>query len=88
MYFVSLVKLRRAVTKEDLDRVNKTVAKWVARGNKIHKVLYTLGGYDQVWLWESNDEKTSLQSVMEVADIGASETMTAVDREEVLSWMK
>lgn len=86
MYFVSLVKFRRLVTKEDHDRVNKIVAKWMARGNKIHKVLYTLGGYDQVWLWESQSEKTAMQSVMEVADIGASETMPAVDREEVLSW--
>lgn len=88
MYFVSLVKFRRSLTKEDYDRVNGVVQKWVAKGNKIHKVLFTLGGYDQVWFWESENEKSSLQSVMEVADLGASETMAAVDREEVLSWQK
>lgn len=88
MYFVSLVKFRRSLAKEDYARVDKVVQKWVAKGNRIHKVLFTLGGYDQVWLWESDNEKTSLQSLMEVADLGMSETMTAIDREEVLSWVR
>ncbi len=88
MWFVTLVKLRRAATKEDSERVNQTIQKWMARGNKIHQALYTLGGYDQVWFWESADEKTSLQSVMEISDLASTETFPAISREEVARWTK
>ena len=88
MWFVSLVKFRRNISKQDNERVNGIVAKWVARGNKIHKVMYTLGEYDQDWLWESENENTCLQSLMEVSDIAAIQTMASIDREEVNSWIK
>lgn len=88
MWFVTLVKMRRATTKEDSERVNTTIQKWMARGNKIHHALYTLGKYDQVWVWESADEKTSLQSVMEISDIASTETFAAIGREEVARWAK
>ena len=88
MWFVTLVKLRRAVSKEDLERVDQTIRKWMARGNKIHSALYTLGQYDQVWVWESADEKTSLASVMEVADLASTETLAAARREDVAQGMQ
>lgn len=88
MWFVTLVKMRRAVSKDDSERVNQTIQKWMARGNKIHHALYTLGEYDQVWVWESVDEKTGMQSVMEIADLAATETFAAVGREEVAKWTK
>ena len=87
MWFVSLVKLRRNVTRQDNERVNGIVAKWVAKGNKIHKVMYTLGEYDQVWLWESENENTCKHPFLDVADFVASQTMPAIDREEVTRWM-
>ncbi len=88
MWFVTLVKLRRQVEKADIERVNRTIQKWMARGNKIHQAVSTLGAYDQVWLWESADEKTAMQSVMEVADLAATETLPAVSRSEVDKWLE
>lgn len=87
MHFVTLVKMRRPVTREDAERVDKTIQRWVARGNKIHSAFFTLGGYDQVWLWESVDERTAMQSVMEVSDIAATETFPAIGRDEVDKWI-
>ena len=88
MWFVSLVKFRRNISKQDNERVNGIVAKWVARGNKIHKVMYTLGEYDQVWLCVTENANTCLQSLMDVSDIAAIQTMASIDREEVNSWIK
>lgn len=87
MWFVTLVKMRRPVSRADVERVNQTIQKWVARGNKIHQAFSTLGAYDQVWLWESADEKAALQSVMEVSDLAATETLPAVGRAEVDKWL-
>lgn len=86
MWFVTLVKLRRPMAKADIDRVNQTIQKWMGRGNKIHEAFSTLGTYDQVWLWESENEKTAMQSVMEVSDLAATETLPAISRAEVDRW--
>ena len=87
MWFVTLVKMRRPVSRADVERVDRTIQKWMARGNKIHQAVSTLGAYDQVWLWESVDEKSAMQSVMEVSDIASTETLPAVSRAETDKWL-
>ncbi len=89
MWFITLVKFRRKPTKEDSEKMNSywmEAEKW---GVKRHQAFWTLGRYDAVFISEAPDEKTAMKFAMwSPTDLGATETMVAVGRDEVVSWLK
>lgn len=87
MMYVTLVKLRRKATKDDTAKLEQGMAKWIPKGNRILQSLYTLGSYDMVWVWESADDKTAMQSIMDVPEVASTETMPAVKYDEVKGWV-
>jgi len=88
MWFIRLVKNKNPTTKERtqwFDQHRKEAEKW---GVKFHQTFFTLGRYDVVTIFEAPDEKTAMRWGMSVMDEVASETLVAISREEVESWMK
>jgi len=51
-------------------------------GIKSHNVLYTLGRYDLVILYEAPNEKNAMATSLVWADKAATETLVAIPREE------
>jgi uncharacterized protein with GYD domain len=90
MWFITLVKFRRAPTKADTDGMNRRWADAAKWGIKRHEIYWTLGRYDAVVVSEAPDEKAAMRFAIDAAGSGftASETMVAVSREEAVSWLK
>ena len=88
MWFVRLVKLRSPLTKEKNQWMNDMRAEAEKWGVKFHMTLFTLGRYDVVAIFEAPDEKVAMRLSMLFAPEVAAETLTAVSRDEVVSWLK
>ncbi len=90
MWFVTLVKFKKRPSRADADNVTKYWAdagKWHP-GFKVHHSFWTLGRYDAVTIIEAPDEKTAMQVLMWTPAEVATETMTAVTRDEAIQWLK
>ncbi len=89
MWFITLVKFRRKPTKGDLEAMNSYWTEAEKWGVKRHSAFWTLGRYDAVIITEAPDEKTAMKfALWTPSDLGATETMVAVSREEAASWLK
>ena len=89
MWFVTLVKFRRKPNKEDVEKMNSYWTEAEKWGVKRHHAFWTLGRYDAVFITEAPDEKTAMKLAMgSPTDLGATETMVALSRDEVVSWLK
>ena len=84
MFFISLVKLRRKPTEEDVKAMDKAIKEPKIKGAKIHSVRWTLGRYDLVIYSEAPNEKAALAAVFQSGDVASTETLVAIPREEAL----
>ncbi len=82
MIFITLSKFRGKATKEATDKVSELMKGMEKDGIKFLGFYWTLGRYDTVVLMEAPDMKTVMKANMRVGDIVATETMTALTREE------
>jgi len=88
MWFVALVKLKVQPSKERAQAANARMAEAQKLGIKFHTSFHTLGRYDAVSIFEAPDEKAAMRYSMLGRDTEVVETLVAVPREEVVSWMK
>ena len=89
MWFITLVKFRRKPTKADTDSMNSYWAEAEKWGVKRHMGFWTLGRYDAVFITEAPDEKTAMRfTLASPTDLGATETLVAISRDEAVSWLK
>ncbi len=89
MWFIRLVKLKDAPSKESrqaVDRVRAEAERW---GIKFHDTFYTLGRYDIISIFEAPDVKAAMRYAIALAPwTRGAETLQAMSRDEVDSWMK
>jgi uncharacterized protein with GYD domain len=88
MWFIALVKLKVVPSKERAQSANARKAEAQKLGIKFHEAFHTLGRYDAVSIFEAPDEKAAMRYSMMGRDVEVVETLVAVTREEVVSWMK
>jgi len=82
MLFVTLVKLRRKLTKADLERTKKLLSELAKAGGKTIAMYWTLGRYDAVLISDCPDEKAHMKMAMQFGDLCSTESMVAIPREE------
>jgi len=82
MLFLVLAKMRQKPTKESEEKSDQFL-KNPPPGIKVHNVLYTLGRYDLVILYEAPSEKEAMATSLMWADKATTETLVAIPREEV-----
>lgn len=82
MLFVTLVKMRRYVTKDDMERVNEGLKKSEKTGAKILSMYFTLGRYDVVLVSDCPNEKIHMKMALQFGDLATSESMVAIPMEE------
>lgn len=82
MIFISLGRFRKKPTKKMIDEVTDLMKAMEAHGAKFIKFYWTLGRYDTVVIMDVPNEKDAMRVNLNVADFVATETMTAVPREE------
>ncbi|MEM3382898.1 MAG: GYD domain-containing protein [Nitrososphaerales archaeon] len=83
MHFITLVKLRRKPTKEEIAKMEEAI-KQPKEGTKIRFIFWTLGRYDMVFYTEGPDPVTALSTVLPFFDFAATETLVAVSKEEAM----
>jgi uncharacterized protein with GYD domain len=82
MHFVTLIRFRRKLTSEDVDRTDRII-----RENpsvKVREMLWTFGRYDGLLIAEAPDPETYMRFVLQFSDYLSTETLTAVPREQAL----
>ncbi len=85
MWFITLVKFRRKPTMEDTSKMNSYWAGAEKMGVKRHMGFWTLGRYDAVFVSEAPDEKSAMKFALNSpTDLGATETLVAVSRDEAV----
>jgi len=85
MWFVTLVKWKRKPTKHDTEAMTAYWAEAGKWGVKLHNSFWTLGRFDAVFVTEAPDEKTVMKLFVNTpTDLGSSETLVAVSREEAI----
>lgn len=82
MHFVTLIKFKKKLSKEDVDRTDRIIKEHPAV--KVREMLWTFGQYDGVLVAEAPDHETYLKFVLQFADYLATETLTAIPREQAL----
>jgi len=88
MWFITLVKMRKAPTKQEAESMNKMMMESASKmGIKIHQGFMTLGSYDSVWITEAPDISGPMRMSMMGADSAESETLVAVSYEDAMKWM-
>ena len=89
MWFITLVKLRKAPTMQEAEAMNKMMMEAAEKmGIKVHQGFMTLGRYDSVWITEAPDISGPMKMSMMGADSASSETLVAVSYDEAMKWMK
>ncbi len=88
MWFVTLVKFRRKLTKADSEAQDRRMAEAAKWGVKVHNAFWTLGQYDAVWIAEAPDEKTMMRVELSAGDIATTQTLVAVSRDEARKWLE
>jgi uncharacterized protein with GYD domain len=88
MWFITLVKMRKAPTKQEAEAMNKMMMEGAQKmGIKIHQGFMTLGRYDSVWITEAPDISGPMRMSMMGADSAESETLVAASYEDAMKWM-
>jgi len=78
--------LRTRITKDITKKVNK-ILETKPGGVTIRSIFWTLGRYDVVWYVEAPDKKAVMSVLVSLGDVGASETLVAVPRDEALKML-
>ena len=84
MIFISLGKMRKKPDKPLTDNATERMEGFKQKGIKILNWYWTLGRYDVVVVFEAPDEKEALKFNLCFADIVATETMVAIQRQEAV----
>ena len=84
MIFISLGKMRKKPDKPLTDNATQRMEGFKQKGMKILNWYWTLGRYDVVVVFEAPDEKEALKFNLGFADIVATETMVAIQRQEAV----
>jgi uncharacterized protein with GYD domain len=88
MWFITLIKLRKAPNAKEAEAMNKMMMEAAQKmGVKIHQGFMTLGRYDAVWITEAPDISGPMRMSMMGADGASSETLVATSYEEAMKWM-
>jgi len=82
MYFVTLIKFRRKLTREDVDRTDQIIRN--SPQVKVREMLWLFGQYDGLLIAEAPDPETYMRFVLQFADYLATETLVAVPRDKAL----
>ena len=82
MLFVTLIKLRKKLSKADMEKVKAGLKASEQVGAKTVGMYFTLGRYDVVLVSECPDEKAHMKVSMQFSDLAHSESMVAVTAEE------
>jgi len=89
MWFITLVKLKKAPNAKEAAEMNKMMQDAASKmGIKIHQGFMTLGRYDAVWISEAPDITGPMRMSMMGLDSAASETLVAVSYEDAMKWLK
>lgn len=81
MQFITLVKFRRRLTKEEVENTPKRVE---AAGVKVSAAYWCLGRYDAVVVSEAPDAGTVMKAFSGLLDTASTETLVAIPREEAV----
>ncbi len=84
MIFVSLGKMRKKPEKTLTTDATERMEEFKQKGIKILNWYWTLGRYDVVVVFEAPNEKEALKFNLGFADIVATETMIAIQRQEAI----
>ena len=88
MWFITLIKLRKAPKKEEAEQMNKMMMEAAEKmGIKVHQGFMTLGAYDAVWITEADDISGPMRMSMMGNDNASSETLVATSYEDAMKWM-
>ncbi|MEM2237251.1 MAG: GYD domain-containing protein [Candidatus Caldarchaeum sp.] len=82
MLFVTLIRFRRKLGREDVDRTDKIIRENPAV--KVREMLWTFGAYDGILIAEAPDPETYLKFILQFADYLSTETLTAFPRDQAL----
>jgi uncharacterized protein with GYD domain len=82
LWFVTLLKFRKKLTKADLAEEDRLEAQYAKHGLKVHHDFYTLGRFDNVMIVEAPDAKTVMDFFLAQTHMVATETLTAVSKKE------
>jgi len=82
MLFVTLIKLRKKLSKADLETVKAGLKATEKVGAKTVGMYFTLGRYDVVLVSECPDEKAHMKVSMQFGDLASYESMVAITAEE------
>ena len=83
MIFISLLKWKKAPTKEMVNNATNPLNELDKQGIKL-SVYWTLGRYDAVTLIDAPTEKDAMKALLLFQDIVETETLVAVPREEAI----
>jgi uncharacterized protein with GYD domain len=83
LIFISLLKWKKAPTKEMVNAATSPLNELDKQGIKLH-VYWTLGRYDAVTLIDAPTEKDAMKALLLFQDIVETETLVAVPREEAI----
>ncbi len=88
MWFITLVKMRKAPKPEEAEAMNKMMMEAAEKmGIKIHQGFMTLGRYDAVWISEAADISGPMRMSMMGADSAEAETLVATSYEDAMKWL-
>jgi len=88
MWFITLVKMKKAPTKQEAEQMNKMMTEAASKlGIKIHQGFMTLGRYDAVWISEAPDISGPMRMSMMGADAAEAETLVATSYDEAMKWL-
>ena len=87
MWFVTLVKFRKKITKADADAQTARMKEAEKSGFKIHHAFWTIGQYDAIIVSEAPDLKTIMRVGIGAGEHAKTETLAAVSRDEAISWL-
>jgi uncharacterized protein with GYD domain len=82
VYFIALVKFKKAQTKAIVAENLKKVEADTKEGVKWHAIYWTLGRYDAVALYEAPSEQVAMKMAIRRGENMAIETLVAVPVEE------
>jgi uncharacterized protein with GYD domain len=83
MIFVTLVRFKKKPTKADQAETDRVFAQQEQMGIRTICSYWTFGRYDAIRVFEAPDEKTVLKALARAPDAVQTETLIAVDREDV-----
>jgi len=82
MLFITLVRLRKKLSKADMERIKAGLKASEKVGGKTLGMYFTLGRYDAALISDCPDEKTHMKIALQFGDLASSETMVAIPAEE------